>query len=203
MCGRISIGGSETRPASINILRMKNDAETILKSWVALVTSLYCSWNDFTNVCRAWNPQHTTERSCCVYVAKLLQTHYKVFFITCVLYCEMLHPHGKTDTRKSRNVVTILMFFKIFVNWLPHPNNWSEVVMKFRHTWMIKCLDKMPLDTQWNCINSLDYAAYTRLKISKHHMLYTVLIELLVPIIKKFWVTLPMFWRDSFCVHDT
>ena len=98
--------------ASINILRMKNDAETILKSRVALVTSLYCSWNDSTNMCRAWNPQHATERCCCVYVAKLLQTHYKLFTITCVLYCECYTHMVKQWQwyQKEQNVVTINVF---------------------------------------------------------------------------------------------
>ena len=48
---------------SVDILRMRNDAETILKSWVPLVPSLYCPWNDSTNMCRAChlrNPQHET-----------------------------------------------------------------------------------------------------------------------------------------------
>ena len=46
---------------SISILRMRNDAEAILKSRVPLVPSLYCPWNDSTNMCRAChlrNPQH-------------------------------------------------------------------------------------------------------------------------------------------------
>ena len=48
---------------SISILRMKNDAENILKSRVPLVPSLYCLWNDSTNMCSAChlrNPQHET-----------------------------------------------------------------------------------------------------------------------------------------------
>ena len=52
-----------TNRNSINILRMRNDAETILKSRVPLVPSLYCPWNDSTNMCRAChlrNPQHET-----------------------------------------------------------------------------------------------------------------------------------------------
>ena len=49
--------------ASIDILRMRNDAETILKSQVPFVPSLYCPWNDSMNMCRAChlqNPQHAT-----------------------------------------------------------------------------------------------------------------------------------------------
>ena len=43
------------------ILRMRNNAENILKSQVSLVPSLYSPWNDSTIMCRAshhWNPQH-------------------------------------------------------------------------------------------------------------------------------------------------
>ena len=50
--------------ASISMLRMRKDADTILKSWVPLVPSLYCPWNDSMNICRAyhlWNLQHETQ----------------------------------------------------------------------------------------------------------------------------------------------
>ena len=51
-----------TNTNSTSILRMRNDAETILKSWVPLVPSLYCPWNDSTNMCRACNLRiHTCE----------------------------------------------------------------------------------------------------------------------------------------------
>ena len=48
---------------SITILRMRNDAETILKSRIPLVPSLNCPWNDSTNMyraCHLLNPQHET-----------------------------------------------------------------------------------------------------------------------------------------------
>ena len=51
------------KKASINILKMRKDAETFLKSRVPLLPSLYCPWNDSMNMCRAYhlqNLQHET-----------------------------------------------------------------------------------------------------------------------------------------------
>ena len=62
MCVRVNDNDFRNK-TSISILRMRNDAETILKSRVPLVPSLYCHWNDSTNMCRAChlrNPQHET-----------------------------------------------------------------------------------------------------------------------------------------------